>query len=102
VTAGARGTVYVSYLTQVTIPNTTSLGYAEFLRPYSISSGWLTPAIQVSGDIYGDPNTWPGDTTGLSTYQSLNQVVLSWGSGVPSNNNQFRSEIFSSTVTFAR
>ena len=99
VAPGPSGTVYVSYLTQVTIPGATSLGYAEFLRPFSITSGWLTPAIQVSRNIYGDPNTWPGDTMGLSTTTSLNQVAVSWGSGVPEN-NQPKSEIFSSVVTF--
>ena len=101
VTAGPRGTVYVSWLTQVPVPGNSSLGYAEFLRPYSIGAGWLAAPVQVSGNTYGDPNTWPGDTTGLSTYTSLNQVVLSWGSGVPMN-NQPKSEIFSSVVTFSR
>lgn len=102
VTGGARGMVYVSWLTQVPITaGSSTLGYAEFLRPYSIASGWLTQPIQVSGSIYGDANTWPGDTTGLSTLAS-NQVVLSWGSGVPSNNNQLRAEIFSAVVTFQR
>lgn len=100
VTAGPRGSVYVSYLTQVANPNGGGLGYAEFLRPYSIAQGWLTSPIQVSGSIYGDPNTWPGDTTGLSTLAS-NQVVLSWGSGVTVN-NQLRSEIFSTVVSFNR
>jgi hypothetical protein len=98
VTAGPSGTAYVSWLTQLTVPGTTSLGYAEFLRPYSIATGWLTRAIQVSGSVYGDPNTWPGDTTGISTL-AQNQVVLSWGSGIQVN-NQPKGEIFSTVVTF--
>ena len=100
VAAGSRGTVYVSYLTQVPMPGSSTLGYAEFLRPFSIAKGWLTGPIQASGSIYGDPNTWPGDTTGLSTLAS-NQVVLSWGSGVPLNGKNV-SEIFSTIVTFNR
>ncbi|TME46812.1 MAG: exo-alpha-sialidase [Chloroflexi bacterium] len=97
VTPGPTGTVYVSWLTQVTDSVTGSPGYAEFLRPFSITAGWLTKPIQVSGTNYGDPNTWPGDTTGLSTYNSLNQVVLSWGSAV----NSHKSAIYSSVVTFS-
>jgi BNR/Asp-box repeat len=99
VTAGPAGTVYVSWLSTAS-PTTNALtaGYSQYLRPYAIGTGWLTPPIQVSGSIYGDPNTWPGDTTGLSTLAS-NQVVLSWGSGVITN-NQPKSEIFSAVVTF--
>lgn len=101
VTAGPIGTVYVSWLSTAS-PDTGALaaGYAQYLRPYSIARGWLTAPIRVSGSIYGDPNTWPGDTTGLSTLAS-NQVVLSWGSGVPLG-NQIKSEIFSTIVTFNR
>jgi hypothetical protein len=105
VTPGSRGSVYVSWLSTAS-PFTGGLtaGYAQYLQRYAINGGSLTatsPIIQVSAGIYGDPNTWPGDTTGLSTTTSLNQVALSWGSGVPSNNNQFKSEIFSSIVSFS-
>jgi hypothetical protein len=96
--AAARGTAYVSWLTEVQIPNSSALGYAEFLRPFSITQGWLSAPIQVSGSIYGDINTWPGDTTGISALAS-NKVILSWGSGVPMN-NQPKSQIFSTIVTF--
>jgi hypothetical protein len=100
VAAGGRGTAYVSWLTQVPIPNSGALGYAEFVRPFSVAQGWLSPPIQVSGSVYGDINTWPGDTTGISAL-GANQVILSWGSGVPMN-NQPKSEIFSTVVTFSR
>lgn len=53
--------------------------------------------LQVSDSIYGDPNTWPGDTTGLSTL-GPNQVVVSRGSGVIVN-NQPKSQIFETAVT---
>jgi hypothetical protein len=99
VTPGPTGTVYVSWLSTAS-PTTGQLtsGYSEYLQPFSIAGGWLTAPIQVSGTTYGDPNTWPGDTTGLSTLSS-NQVVLSWGSGVPTGNG-IRSQIFSTVVTF--
>jgi hypothetical protein len=101
-TPGAKGTVYVSWLSTASpFSNALSTGYAEYLRAYSISGTSIGPVsriVQPSGSIYGDPNTWPGDTTGLSTLAS-NKVVLSWGSGVPEN-NQPKSEIFSSVVTF--
>lgn len=100
-TAGPAGTVYVSWLSTASpTTNTLAPGYSQYLRWYSIGKGWLTPPIAVSGSVYGDPNTWPGDTTGLSTL-APNQVVLSWGSGVTIN-NQPRSEIFSAVVTFNR
>ena len=61
-----------------------------------LAFAFLAGAFQSSND-YGDPKTWPGDTTGLSTYASLNQVVLSWGSAV----NSHKSEIYSSVVKFS-
>jgi hypothetical protein len=99
VTAGPTGTVYVSWLSTAS-PTTgqPTSGYSEYLQPFSIASGWLTTPIKVSGTTYGDPNTWPGDTTGLSTLAS-GQVVLSWGSGVPTGSG-IRSQIFSTVVTF--
>ncbi|HEX9096060.1 MAG TPA: sialidase family protein [Candidatus Dormibacteraeota bacterium] len=100
VAAGAPGTVYVGWLSDYTPSNPTSqVGYALYLRPFSITKGWLTTApIRASGSIYGDVSTWPGDTFGISTL-SASQVVLSWGSGVLVN-NQVKSEIFSDVVTF--
>jgi hypothetical protein len=104
VTAGPPGTVYVSWLS-TSSPTTGTLNpyYTLNLQRFSVASGSLTPTsgiILVSGAIEGDPNTWPGDTTGISTLGSLSNVVLSWGSGVPEN-NQPKSEIFSSVVTFS-
>jgi len=94
--------VYVGWLSDFTPSNpATQVGYAMYLRPYSITKGWLTAApVRASGSIYGDISTWPGDTFGISAL-SPNQVVLSWGSGVLVN-NQFKSEIFSDVVTFGR
>ena len=66
--------------------DTSPSGYATHLRQFSISRGWVGPAIQVSTQ-FGNPTVWPGDTFGLSalpggdgTYPST-RVVLSWGGG---------------------
>jgi hypothetical protein len=93
VTGGPSGTAYVGWLTNAS-PN----GYSEYIRAYSISTGWLTSPILVSGAVYGDPSVWPGDTFGISSLDS-SQVALTWGSGV-SVNGQPQSEIFASVVQF--
>jgi hypothetical protein len=74
-------------------------GYATFLRPFSIRSGWLAPAMQVSSQ-YGDPKIWPGDTFGISVLPDWDgnqtaHVALSWGSAV--GGSQI-SEIYASVV----
>ena len=92
VTGGGSGIGYVGWLT-----NSPPQGYAQYIRPFSTSKGWLAAPIQVSIQ-YGDPSVWPGDTFGISTLSSGN-IVLSWGSGVPVN-NQSKSEIFAAVVTF--
>jgi hypothetical protein len=91
VAGGGSGVAYVSWLTNA------SGAYQEFVRPYSITKGWLTAPILVSTQS-GDVSVWPGDTTGISTL-SDSKVVMSWGSGVPVN-NQPRSQIFTSVVDF--
>jgi hypothetical protein len=98
VTAGAPGTAYVSYLTEAPDANGV-LGYVEYLQRFSINGGLQGKPILVSGSIFGDVNTWPGDTTGLSTV-GANDVTVSWGSGVPMN-NQPKSEIFERVVSFS-
>jgi hypothetical protein len=91
VAGGGAGVAYVSWLTDA------SGAYQLFVRPYSITSGWLTPPILVSAQS-GDVSVWPGDTTGISTLTST-KVVLSWGSGVMIN-NQPRSQVFAAVVDF--
>ncbi len=79
------------------------LGYATFLRPFSIRRGWLAPTIQVSNQ-YGNPKIWPGDTFGLSALPTPTahartapqRVALSWGSAIGTNTN---SEIYAAVVT---
>lgn len=98
VAAAGPDSVYVGWQT----PNT-SRGYATFLRRFSISTGWTTPAVQISPH-YGDPGIWPGDTFGLSTVQGANgdeigpAAILSWGSAI---NDNSVSEIYSSVRTLA-
>jgi hypothetical protein len=91
VIAAGPGDVFVAWQT----PNTPE-GYATFLRRFSLSREWTTPANKIS-PAYGDPTIWPGDTFGLSTLQGIvPAVVLSWGSAIHGNPV---SEIYSSVVT---
>ena len=76
------------------------LGYATFLRPFSITKGWLAPAIQVSRQ-YGNPKIWPGDTFGISILPATRKnaperISLTWGSAIKGNKN---SQIYGSVVT---
>jgi hypothetical protein len=91
VAGGGSGIAYVSWLTDA------SGAYQLFVRPYSITKGWLTGPILVSAQS-GDVSVWPGDTTGINVL-SDSKVVLSWGSGVLVN-NQPKSQIFAAVVDF--
>jgi hypothetical protein len=91
VAGGGGGIAYVSWLTDA------SGAYQLYVRPYSIVKGWLTTPILVSTQP-GDVSVWPGDTTGINTLSDTS-VVLSWGSGVPIN-NQSKAEIFAALVDF--
>lgn len=90
VAGGGAGTAYVSWLS-----SSDPRGYAEYLRTFSTTHGWLTDPIRVSSE-FGDTSVWPGDTTGIATL-SPTKVVLSWGSATPSTAKQ--SDIFSAVVT---
>jgi BNR/Asp-box repeat len=68
-------------------------GYATYLRPFSITRGWLAPVLQVS-PRFGNVKDWPGDTFGLSA-SGPKRAVLSWGSAVGTSQN---SEIYESVV----
>jgi hypothetical protein len=77
------------------LANNSPHGWAQYLRPFSISQGWLASAIRVSGDDYGRPSVWPGDTFGISTV-SPGRLVVSWGGAVRSP----RSAIHAVAVRF--
>jgi len=61
VTGGPSGTAYVGWLS-----DSDPRGYAVYLRPFSVTKGWLSAPFQVSTD-FGDPSVWPGDTSGFRT-----------------------------------
>jgi hypothetical protein len=70
-------------------------GYATFLRPFSISRGWLGPITQVSRQ-YGKTTIWPGDTFGISVLPGApGRVSLSWGSAVGGSKD---SEIYTAVA----
>lgn len=93
VAGGRPGIAYVGWQTDAS-----AHGYATYLRPYSVTRGWLTPAIRVSG-AYGNARIWPGDTfgiTALSPGAGATRVVLSWGSATGRHRD---SEIYAAVVT---
>jgi hypothetical protein len=76
------------------------LGYATFVRPFSITKGWLAPAIQVSRQ-YGNSKIWPGDTFGMSilpatSKNAAERIALTWGSAIKHHKD---SEIYGAVVT---
>jgi hypothetical protein len=92
VTAGGAGTAYVGWLS-----SSNPQGYAQYLRAFSVTRGWLSGPAQVSTQ-FGDTSVWPGDTFGISSL-SPSQVVLSWGSATPASGK--KSQIFAANVGVA-
>jgi hypothetical protein len=92
VAGGASGEAYVGWLS-----DSNPLGYALFLRPFSIAGGWLDSPTQVS-KLFGNRDVWPGDTFGLSTVDSTH-LVVSWGSAVPKSDGM--SAIFGTRLSIA-
>jgi hypothetical protein len=92
VTGGPPGVVYVGWLS-----DNSRRGFAQFLRPYSIRSGWLAKPFQVSRQ-FGNRNIWPGDTIGISLLPAARhlprEIQLSWGSAV----GGLTSQIYTATV----
>src|SRR5712692_220409 len=89
VAGGAAGIAYVGWLS-----DSDPAGYAQYLRAFSITRGWLSPPVRISAQ-FGDPSVWPGDTFGISTL-APGKVVLSWGSATPDTGK--KSEIFAAPV----
>jgi hypothetical protein len=90
VAGGGAGTAYVSFFS-----GADPRGYADYLRTFSITRGWLSAPFQVSPE-FGDTSVWPGDTFGLSTL-SPGHLVLSWGSTTASSGK--KSDIFAAPVS---
>jgi photosystem II stability/assembly factor-like uncharacterized protein len=92
VIGGPPGVAYVGWLA-----DNSPQGYALYLRPFSITRGWLSDPLQVSRQ-FGDASIWPGDTIGLGRLPFDAGVAVSWGSAV---GGQPDSEIFATDVLFA-
>lgn len=90
VTGGGSGIAYVAWLSP-----SNPQGYAQYLRTFSITAGWLSAPVQVSS-AFGDRSVWPGDTFGISALSPTN-VVLSWGSATAATGK--KSEIFAAPVS---
>ncbi|MER5639190.1 sialidase family protein [Kitasatospora sp. NPDC002227] len=75
VVAGPPGIAYVGWLS-----SSDPRGYAQYLRTFSTTRGWLSAPAQVSRS-FGTPTVWPGDTFGLSALTPTH-LVLAWGSAV--------------------
>lgn len=91
VAGGGAGIAYVAWLS-----DSNPQGYALYLRAFSVTRGWLSDPVQFS-DAFGNSLVWPGDTFGISA-SSPNNLVLSWGSAVPSTNGGKQSNIFAAPV----
>jgi len=89
VAGGGSGIAYVSFFSSAD-----PRGYADYLRTFSITRGWLSDPTQVSSE-FGDTSRWPGDTFGISTLSPGN-VVLSWGSATGANGK--KSDTFAVNV----
>jgi hypothetical protein len=88
VTGGGPGTAYVGWLSP-----SDPRGYALYLRPFSVASGWTAPQQQISAQ-FGLASVWAGDTFGLSTL-GASKVAVSWGSAVSGK----KSDIYAAAVT---
>ncbi len=89
VVGGDAGTAYVGW-----VSSSNPQGYAQYLRAFSVTKGWLSEPAQISNQ-FGDTSVWPGDTFGISS-PSPGQVVLSWGSATQATGK--KSEIFAANV----
>lgn len=79
VIGGPKGWAYVGILSD-------SPGvYVQYLRAFSVTSGWGTPWVRVA-PIVGLASIWAGDTIGLTLdggRPGNRRVAVSWGSTVP-------------------
>jgi hypothetical protein len=96
VLGGQPGVAYVAWQTDAS-----PAGYATYVRPYSLSQGWLGPAVRVSSK-FGNARTWPGDTFGIAPLGGGTRLVLSWGSAIsPSKNSQIYAAVVSLPAAMA-
>ncbi|MEE1783442.1 hypothetical protein PUR71_11015 [Streptomyces sp. SP17BM10] len=88
VVAGPPGIAYVGWLS-----SSDPRGFAQYLRTFSTTRGWLSAPVRVSRDC-GTGTVWTGDTFGLSAL-SPTRLALAWGSVAPSASTD---EIWATTV----
>jgi hypothetical protein len=98
VTAGAPGVAYVGWLAGGPFTGRSARRFSQYLRPFSIHTGWLAGPIRVSRRS-GSGDVWPGDTIGISLLPASGhgprKIQLSWGSAV----SGLTSQIFTATLT---
>lgn len=101
VAGGSRGLVYVGWLA-----DNARAGWALYLRPFSITKGWLSAPIRVSRQ-FGNKAIWPGDTIGLSAeppatsgpHAGWPRVAVTWGSA-PGRSRISISQDYAAVVSF--
>ncbi|MGD0380477.1 MAG: sialidase family protein [Acidimicrobiales bacterium] len=71
-------------------------GYSLYVRPFSITSGWLARPRRIS-ELFGSRSVWPGDTFGLSIFDS-DHLITTWGSAAT---NRKDSAIYAAEETMA-
>ena len=90
VIGGTPGVAYVGWLS-----DNSPMGYAQYLRPFSVRAGWLGPPVRVSRR-FGSSHVWAGDTIGLSVLPGDRPAVqVSWSSAIQG----LTSQIFTAAVT---
>jgi hypothetical protein len=99
VVGGRGGVAYVGWLA-----DSSSLGYAQYVRAFSISRGWTSAPVRISNQ-FGDAAVWPGDTFGISVLSGVDpatpgsqSLAVSWGSAVADKPNP-HSAIFEAVVS---
>jgi hypothetical protein len=91
VAGGPAGIAYVGWLA-----DNSPRGYAQYLRTFSVSRGWLSGPRVISRQ-FGNTAIWPGDTFGISTWAGdPRALTVSWGSAVAGAAD---SEIFATPVS---
>ena len=103
VAGGRPGIAYVGWLA-----DSSALGYAQYIRVFSIKRGWLSAPVRISVK-FGNQKVWPGDTFGISAFPrdpgtrlgggGPKRIVLSWGSAV-ANRKKPDSEIFAAVLKY--
>ena len=69
VVGGRGGVAYVGWLA-----DSSSRGYAQYVRAFSISRGWISEPVRISKQ-FGNAAVWPGDTFGISVLSGVNPAT---------------------------